>query len=118
MIIWIKNDLFSVFFISTKREIEWSLCQVELKTAMKKKLMTKWLSNSGPKVKRSRNRDLFFYKNDANQMVLHLNGTEIKSSNTMNILGVIFDSKLQWCSQVAYSIKKANNALNAIKLIK
>ena len=51
-------------------------------------------------------------------MVLHLNGTEIKSSNTMNILGVIFDSKLQWCSQVAYSIKKANNALNAIKLIK
>ena len=36
----------------------------------------------------------------------------------MNVLGVIFDSKLLWCSQVANSVRKANSALNAIKLIK
>ena len=37
---------------------------------------------------------------------------------TMNVLGIIFDTKLQWAPQVANSINKANSALNAIRLIK
>ena len=36
----------------------------------------------------------------------------------MNVLGVIFDSKLQWAPQVANCITKSQNALNAVKLIK
>ena len=36
----------------------------------------------------------------------------------MNVLGVIFDSKLQWSAQVSKTILKANRALHAIKLIK
>ena len=36
----------------------------------------------------------------------------------MGMLGVLFDSKLQWVQHVAVAIRKANNALNAIKLIK
>ena len=36
----------------------------------------------------------------------------------MNVLGVKFDSNLQWAPQVSATIKKANTALHAIKLIK
>ena len=36
----------------------------------------------------------------------------------MNVLGVLFDSKLNWSMQVANSISKANKALFALKLIK
>ena len=36
----------------------------------------------------------------------------------MNVLGVIFDSKLNWASHVSKQINKANQALQAIKLIK
>ena len=36
----------------------------------------------------------------------------------MNVLGVAFDSKLNWNTQIANTITKANKALNAIKLIR
>ena len=36
----------------------------------------------------------------------------------MNVLGVSFDSKMQWSNQVSNTIKKANSALHAISLIK
>ena len=47
-----------------------------------------------------------------------LNGTILKSQTNMNVLGVIFDSKLQWNDHIAHTIKKANSALHCIKLIK
>ena len=59
-----------------------------------------------------------FYKRDTHPMSIEVNGAVITSSSTMNVLGVIFDSKLQWSNQVANSIRKANAALHAIKLIK
>ena len=36
----------------------------------------------------------------------------------MNVLGVTFDSKLQWGDHISLTIKKANTALHAIRLIK
>ena len=36
----------------------------------------------------------------------------------MNVLGVIFDNKLNWSAQVLNSIQKENKALHAIRLIK
>ena len=36
----------------------------------------------------------------------------------MNVLGVIFDSNLNWNDQVAHAISKSNKALHCIKLIK
>ena len=41
----------------------------------------------------------------------------IESKNEMNVLGVTFDSKLQWCPQISRTIKNANKSLQAIKLI-
>ena len=38
--------------------------------------------------------------------------------NNMNVLGVIFDSNLNWNDQVAHAISKSNKSLHGIKLIK
>ena len=42
----------------------------------------------------------------------------INSNRSINVLGVIFDSKLQWSDHIALTIKKSFSALNAICLIK
>ena len=36
----------------------------------------------------------------------------------MNVLGVIFESKLQWADHIAHALKKSMKALNAIRLIR
>ena len=42
----------------------------------------------------------------------------INTSKQINVLGVIFDSKLQWNEQVSNCLKKANKSLCALKLIR
>ena len=36
----------------------------------------------------------------------------------MNVLGIIFDSKMNWNSHVAKAVNKSNTALHCIRLIK
>ena len=40
------------------------------------------------------------------------------SSKTINVLGVLFDQKLQWSDHIASCIAKSNRALSAIRLIR
>ena len=47
-----------------------------------------------------------------------INNEVIRSKKTINVLGVEFDSKLQWDSHVAKAIGKARKSLHAIKLIR
>ena len=47
-----------------------------------------------------------------------INNFEIKSKLQINVLGVFFDSKLQWQPQVENIIKKLNMARYAISLIR
>ena len=51
-------------------------------------------------------------------MFLDINGNRVQTKKEMNVLGIIFDSKLQWTTQVTNTITKVNKALNAISLIK
>ena len=59
-----------------------------------------------------------FYKQDQNTVELTINGKTVKSKKIINVLGVTFDSKMQWATQVAMAISKSKKALHAIKLIK
>ena len=59
-----------------------------------------------------------FCKHDCPPLVININGKFIISRRKINVLGVIFDSKLQWGDQVALSSTKAIKAINAIRLIK
>ena len=50
--------------------------------------------------------------------MIKINGKFLISKKTINVLGIVFDSKLQWSEQIANASSKALKALNAIKLIK
>ena len=77
-----------------------------------------WLTKSGMVVNESKTGLCVFYKQDYRPLVVELNGKLIISQSTINVLGVIFDSKLQWALQILHCVSKSLNALNAIKLIK
>jgi hypothetical protein len=51
-------------------------------------------------------------------MSQRLKGSKVTSSSTMNVLGITFDSKLQWSNQVNNCIRKSIRTLHAIRLIK
>ena len=59
-----------------------------------------------------------FYHKDTTPITITLNNTQITSEKSINVLGVIFDQKLQWSEQIASSISKSSKALNAIRLIR
>jgi hypothetical protein len=46
-----------------------------------------------------------------------MGGTSTTAKKSMDILGVIFYSKLGWLDNVASTILKANHSLNALKII-
>ena len=45
---------------------------------------------------------------EANRIVIDINGSLFMSNLMINVLGVIFDSKLQWGPQIESVIKKSN----------
>ena len=59
-----------------------------------------------------------FYKHDCTPLIIDINGKYLISNKTINVLGVIFDTKLQWAPQIANCVSKSISALNAIKLTK
>ena len=95
-------------------------CVVGLINDMEKSLeaITKWLKKSGLKVNESKTEICLFHRNDSTPIQININNTIINSKPHINVLGVTFDSKLQWHEQVASTISKSNKALYCIKLIK
>ena len=80
--------------------------------------ITDWLKKSGLKVNEAKTELCLFFKHDTTPISITLNTKAIKSKSTINILGVLFDSKLTWSDHVAKTLLKTNKALCAIKLIK
>jgi hypothetical protein len=87
---------------------------------MQKKIegITKWLKNSGMVVTESKTERCLFYKKDLTPVTLKINNSIVRSKKVINVLGVLFDSKMTWAPQVEQTITKANKALNAIRLIR
>jgi hypothetical protein len=56
--------------------------------------------------------------NDQPSTTIELQGLSIKITRRNKYLGVVFDSKLNWSSHLAHAIKKSNEALHAIRIIK
>ena len=59
-----------------------------------------------------------FHQNECQPISFFTNDSKITSSSSMNVLGITFDSKLQWSNQVNNCIRKSLRALHAIRLIK
>ena len=83
----------------------------------KLEMMTKWLRDSGLVVNDEKTEICLFYKHDHPTIELRLYNKTVKSKSSINVLGVIFDSKLQWINQVAQVITKSKQALHAIRIV-
>ena len=81
-------------------------------------MIIKWLKDSGLKVNDAKTELCIFSKSDVAAITMNINTFEIKSKKQINVLGVIFDTKLKWHIQVENVIKKANIAQYAISLIR
>ena len=92
--------------------------QLVLKMESKLERIILWLTQSGMVVNESKTDLCLFSKQDAHPLVICINGKYIISRRIMNILGVTFDSKLQWCDHIAIASNKALKALTAIRIIK
>ena len=77
-----------------------------------------WLKKSGMKVNEAKTDLCLFHNRDTASIVIEFNGVSIVSSKKINVLGVIFDQKLQWSDHIAHCIKKSSKALTAIRLIR
>ena len=84
----------------------------------KLKISTKWLKDSGLKVNEAKTELVHFYCKNTHSIMISVNNTRIMSKESTNVLGIIFDSKLNRAKHIANQIIKANKALHAIKLIK
>ena len=81
-------------------------------------MITKWLRDSGLVVNESKTEACLFHTQDQPQVEFSLQGIRIKTKKSINVLGVVFDSKLNWQLHVATAITKAKKALFALRLLK
>ena len=84
----------------------------------KLQIISNWLKSSGLKVNESKTELCLFYRKDTPPVEITINNVIIRSMQNMNVLGVIFDSKLTWSKHISTQINKANKALHAIKMIR
>ena len=79
---------------------------------------TEWLSGSGMKVNDGKTEICMFYKKDVQTEIIEINGREIMISNSIKVLGVVFDSKLNWEMQARNAMNRSNKAKQGISLIR
>ena len=58
-----------------------------------------------------------FFKRDHPTINVLINNKIAKSKKSINVLGVLFDSKLQWTGQVAKAINKSKKSVHTIRLV-
>ena len=89
-----------------------------IKMKIKLERIILWLTKSGMVVNEAKTDLCLFSRFDCAPLIVNVNDKYIISKKVINILGVSFDSKLQWSNHVAATANKALKALNAIRIIK
>ena len=77
-----------------------------------------WLSGSGLKVNASKTELVIFHKHDSSGGSVCLSQIRIESTAEMKVLGIIFNNRLEWSSQVEKSIAAARQATQALGLVR
>ena len=81
--------------------------------------IVEWLKRSWIKVNKNKNKLCIFHRNNNTDGSLITEDTMLTLRNEMNVLGITFDSKLQWNPQISHTKKWcANISLQAIRKIK
>ena len=88
------------FILSIHKIKEQAIESIEIKL----KIIIKWLTDSGLKVNEQKTELCLFYRRDTPPIEITIGNDILKSKTEMNVLGVIFDSKLTWSSHVSKQI--------------
>ena len=80
--------------------------------------IAKWMKMSGLKINIAKTELCVFHRRNLVQISIEMDGTEIKSMRTMNVLGILFDSTMKWNDHVNKAINDSSSSLYAIKLIR
>ena len=75
------------------------------------------MSSTGLKINETKTEICIFHRSRTITMDIVIENTVLSSTNTMSILGIMFDSNLKWNHQYSKAIKEANTNLYAIKRI-
>ena len=88
--------------------IQWNRSTRDLTQNMEAELetITGWLKDSGLRVNGSKTEVCLFHRMDCQSVIVNVNDSPIKSKNSMNVLGVTFDSKLNWSDHINNCTKK------------
>ena len=76
------------------------------------------MKDSGLKINEAMTEVCVFLRGDTATIIISVNGINVRTRTEINVLGVLFDSKLKWGPQVQRTLQKAHKALNAIRLIR
>ena len=74
-------------------------------------------TNSGLMINTDKTEICIFHKSDTTNPVLTIEENTYRVKNQIKILGIVFDTKLQWNEHVNYAIGGANTAKQALHLI-
>ena len=77
-----------------------------------------WLTNSGLKINDSKTQIRIFHRRNLVSKTIKIKNSLIQTQNTITILGMTFDSKLNWNEHIQSTIKSPNSTLYAIRMIK
>ena len=77
-----------------------------------------WFSGSGLKINETKTEIVVFHKSIQTNASVIVKGKTIITKNSINILGVIFDSQLSWYEQINKAIAGSRKTLYAIEMIK
>ena len=81
------------------------------------KIAMKWFLNSEFCVNQKKTEVSVFYQNDSRACKAVFGSEKVNVLKNMKILGLIFDSKLNWYHQTVTAIEKANKAKQALRII-
>jgi exonuclease III len=79
--------------------------------------MITWMNKSGLCINTSKTEICTFHDKDVRIKEIELNGATLVVKSEIKVLGLIFDTKLNWTQQVGKAITNANKAKQAIKII-
>jgi hypothetical protein len=77
-----------------------------------------WLKKNGMLVNQTKT-ELCFFKNGGHKKeTIVLDNIQITTTNTIKILGIIFDSRLDWTAYILHATTKARRTMQAIRILR
>ena len=81
-------------------------------------VISKWIKQSGLKINENKTEICLFSRRSNEQVTVKIGSDEVVSKDNINVLGVLFDAKLEWSLHIRNAINKSAKALNALGLIR